>query len=103
MNFLKQFLTYLPIAIPTVIAVEAAAKDTAGGSKRQVAQDIVLAIAHGAEKVPEEHAQVAGQVIDIIVSAMNNSGVAGFRPSPTISLSSPANSQPIRIQPLSPR
>ena len=75
MNWLSLLLTYLPVALQAVTSVEATIKNAPGSSKKQVVMDIITAGAAAGEQIPETHVQQISSLVDVVVGALNKSGV----------------------------
>jgi hypothetical protein len=74
MNWLKLVLTYLPVVLSTVTAVEAAVC-APGATKKQVAMGIITAGTAAGEQFPEEHVQQVAGLVDVVVGMLNKAGV----------------------------
>jgi hypothetical protein len=85
-NWAEILLGYLPVVLKTAIAIEGAIK-APGATKRKILVDIVSAGAKAAGEFPEEHVQGIGALADIVVGALNTSGIfqkSGTVPGPVV-------------------
>jgi hypothetical protein len=74
MDWLKLVMMYGGAVFQTVTAVEASVH-APGATKRKIALDIITLGANVAQRIPEAHVQQIGTLIDVIVTALNKSGV----------------------------
>jgi len=75
MKWLSLILAYLPVVLQTVTSVEASIANVSGASKKQVAMDIITTVAAAGQKLPEEHVQQIGGLVDMVVGSLNKFGV----------------------------
>jgi hypothetical protein len=74
MKWLSLVLTYFPVVLQTVTAVEASVQ-APGATKKQVAMNIITAAAQAAEKIPEPVVQQIAGLVDMVVASLNTAGV----------------------------
>lgn len=75
MKTIALMLQYLPLVLRGVTAVEETMKGAPGESKKQVILDAVAAGAQTAEVAPDQHVKVVSTLIDVVVGALNTSGI----------------------------
>ena len=75
MSWLKMLLTYFPIVIQGVVAVETAIKGASGASKKQLVLDVITAGAQVTGTAPDPKVAQIGNLIDAVVTSLNKSGV----------------------------
>jgi hypothetical protein len=74
-------LQYAPHVSQAVMAVEASVDSSVpGATKKQLVLSAIAAAAKVGESVPEAHVQLISALVDIIVSALNASGIFGHYP-----------------------
>lgn len=74
MNWLKLIITYLPVIIAAVKAIEDAMGEFPGTEKKSVVLDIVKGSSAGPGIVPEEQITGISALIDTVVGALNKVG-----------------------------
>jgi len=104
MNWLKLLFQYFPLVLSGVVAIEGALKGTPGATKKQILLNVLTAGAGVAQQIPQGDVQQVGKVIDIVVGALNKSGVfvkdtPATVPGPVVVLNLPTNEPPIIIKP----
>ena len=62
--------------------MEATIKGAAGATKKKVVMDVIANVAAAGEKIPEAHVQQISGLVDVVVGALNKSGVFTSTPSP---------------------
>ena len=74
MKWFTVLLTYMPVVLSGVVAVEGAIK-APGATKKQIVLGAILAGAQTGEQIPEAHVQAIGGLIDVVVRMLNETGV----------------------------
>ncbi len=76
MKWLTAILTYLPVVLKAIVAVEGTLKETKGETKKQVVLSIVNAAAEAGTTAPDgSTSQEVSKLVDVTVDALNGAGV----------------------------
>jgi hypothetical protein len=76
----QSVLTYTPLALQTIAAIEVAAAGLPGQTKAQIASNIILASANATAGIPVPSVQAIGGLIGLLVSILNATGVFKKKP-----------------------
>ena len=87
MALLLASLQYLPLVLQAVVAVEQAAANADGKSKKQIAMSSIDAVAKAGESAPQKDVSLVSTLVDTVVASLNSAGVfqhaANTTPAPT--------------------
>ena len=75
MKWFTTILSYFPVVLQGIIAVEQALRGTPGATKKQIVLNVINAGAEAGKNIPEPHTQAVSALIDASVDALNNAGI----------------------------
>ena len=75
MNWFKAILTYLPVVLQTVTAVENALKAIPGQTKKDIVLKIIKTGIETGKQIPETDVQALVTLVDTSVDILNSTGV----------------------------
>jgi hypothetical protein len=83
-NWLSILLTYLPVVLHVVTAVEATI-NAPGATKKQVVMAIITNAATAGEQISEAHVQAISTLVDLVVGTLKTAGVfTSSTPTPAV-------------------
>lgn len=83
MNWLSLVLTYLPVVLKGVVAVEQSiGSEAPGAAKKTIVVDAIIAGAKSAETATDPNVAGISTLVDTVVSSLNATGVFSHSPKP---------------------
>ena len=75
MDWFRLIMSYLPVILQAVVAVEQTIKGSPGEAKKQVVLDTIQGAATGQTELPAIPVHALSAMIDTTVASLNSSGV----------------------------